>query len=677
VPFWFTQVVSVDSDATTGQVFTLGSIHAGLSVPFSIVVRRRQQPPTDVSAEVIRVTAKTGAQVTACTRNYKSTGAFAMQPGDEAYQFFDPIALATGEPSVIFVDGSVAYPQTRAGVQAAIDALSSAGGLVVVPSGVTITSDGTPITLTKNNSALLWRPGSVLKAPATAGSLNLIEWGTSTLTEISAFSGNVAVGDLTVGLSTVSGLAVGDYYEMIDPTLGNRQAGRVLAISGTTVRLSEPAQTTFLTANTAKLYKFATPLVNSKIIGLRAEINGNTGTTTCAVRRMNAVRCRLDDFYGYGFNGDSGAVSGSAFISFVGYRNEDGLVVAELSGGSQSFDLIWSAESFSSVQEARSYNSGNDTNGGFAIGIDHDAASRFERVMVAGTGGRGVKVAQGRFTSLGHVRIHGTSVYGATHGGTGMSFTDGCQDCHLDDLEVMGSPAAGLWFSDQTNVRNRIGLVVAVNNNSGAVGASDIELNATDTDNVITTARYGSLNDLGARNFINGAQGGIRKKLITAMEFVPRAAAGQAPANSWVTNPDARGTNSRYEAWVLANAANNFLVAVVQVPENWKSGAITFYPWYTGNGTFAGNWVCSTEFKVVSDGSDLNATAGADTATLAVPANAANVKTLKKDTPLATTLTPSAAGQSITIVTGRLGSDGADSCTDSIEFMGLEMRYAA
>jgi hypothetical protein len=72
-------------------------MHASLVLPFTIVHKRPGQPAQDQTAEEIRVTAKTGAQVTACTRNYTSTGAVALQVGDVVHQYFDPADLGLGQ----------------------------------------------------------------------------------------------------------------------------------------------------------------------------------------------------------------------------------------------------------------------------------------------------------------------------------------------------------------------------------------------------------------------------------------------------------------------------------------------------------------------------------------------------------------------------------------------------
>jgi hypothetical protein len=207
---------------------------------------------------------------------------------------------------MLYLQGhSVVVVPTITSIQAAWDALPSTGGVIEVGPGVPVQYVATQLLLQgKNNAKVIWPKSSPLLAPADATAPTMILIGDSTKGTSRALSANGNIGDITITVAAMTGLAE-DQFVKLESTVAH-QPNRIVSITGAgpyTIRLEVPLLANFTTAQSAAIVPFSAPMTNFELEGLRVDGNGNTGVGIIAVKMQACPFGRLTNIDGGGLNG--------------------------------------------------------------------------------------------------------------------------------------------------------------------------------------------------------------------------------------------------------------------------------------------------------------------------------------------------------------------------------------
>lgn len=132
-----------------------------------------------------------------------------------------------------------------------------------------------------------------------------------------------------------------------------------------------------------------------------------------------------------------------------------------------------------------------------------------------------------------------------------------------------------------------------------------------------------------------------------------------------------RGTApNSYHTWEFPVANPSTIVTNWQIPDDWRTGAITFAVWWLTAAATATNWIPTLTYKERVDGDDYSA-AGTAITPAAVSANFAN-HIVKKAT--LGTFTPPTLAEQVRLALSRTPG-GSDTCLGSIYIVGVEAAY--
>ncbi len=404
--FGFTRLSATPTLPLTALTIQVEDTSEWPTAPFNLLIRRPNVRPRGSTAEVVTVSSYTGGgAVTLSSRAVLAGGtqtvALAIRKGYECY----PLSIDSFEDGFIHNGSGVGYAMTRAGLQAAIDALPSTGGRVTIPAG-SVVWDNTPVLVSKSNVDIGGAgPATILKSAANSTSTDLIQVsanstpnspliGTGRLLNASpAIGQNVLV--LAGGSVAAMGLVQYDYIVITDPTGTTlSQVTQVLGISGQTLTLADPLKETFTTGNGTIVAKFTTPVVNVHIHDLMCDGNGNTGATSCGLVFTTTIRCGVSNIWGKQM--PQSVVYGDTNYTFFA-RN----INMERCGSDQVAALEWFRTSMSSVSDYKQVNGPSaGASGGFGLGMNFCNGVQIVNAVCTFSHGRGFKVYFGSDVQL-------------------------------------------------------------------------------------------------------------------------------------------------------------------------------------------------------------------------------------------------------------------------------------
>lgn len=149
------------------------------------------------------------------------------------------------------------------------------------------------------------------------------------------------------------------------------------------------------------------------------------------------------------------------------------------------------------------------------------------------------------------------------------------------------------------------------------------------------------------------------------------------PDTSWMLDGTTAATTAvrgtapnSYHTWEFPVTGPSTIVSNWQIPDDWRTGVITFAVWWLTAGATATNWVPTLTYKERVDGDDYSA-AGTGISPGAVSANFGN-HILKKTT--LGSFTPSLLAEQVRLDLSRTPG-GLDTCLGSIYIVGVEASY--
>ena len=384
-------------------------------------------------------------------------------------------------------------------IQAAIDAVEAAGGGVVYfPRGTYLITAGLVVDQQKVSLRGAGIGVAILKGSGTISPFNAITFqGTGFGSAIGPLTSNLTRGTKVAALTNVSGLAVGellylDATVMVPPgqSATNSLIAEVTGIASLNVTLEAPAPITINTGDTHNVKKW-TPLYAPGLADLTIDMGAATG----AVRRgvvINDVRNGRFEHLEILNCPESG------LQSFRGYQNHYEDIKLIKCGSANESDFQVAFETHSDFADIQSVNAT-----GFGPQWIACSYCNGDGIVSTGANGRGIKfhgVLESNFENL----------VGLNSASTGIAITLRTQYNNFKNLVAMqnvagsGSNDIGLWFSGQSNIANYFCRVKLTVN-----GNFDIQLNSTDTDNVIEGADFDAFSKIsnggGSTNIIIGS----------------------------------------------------------------------------------------------------------------------------------------------------------------------------
>jgi hypothetical protein len=391
-------------------------------------------------------------------------------------------------PGYYIVDGAT-YAQTRAGVQAAIDAASAAGGGVVLLTS-DITSDGTSLFM-KAGVILDGREGRRfrIKAPATAQSLAIITnsgvgSGTVASLVVNATRGamNISVpSDVVTEYIRPAGQAVfatfvGCHVDDITPADVDvvRPVHRVCGVDTvtSTVILCWPLVFDCRTDLSATVQMYYTTIRNAGIRHLTLDMNGNTGSGT---------RLLYTNFWDDGFLEDIVYAGDYTFATAASFA----IVVNGMFGG--SIDNVRGDLTFKQTTDTR----------GFSLRMSE--ATTVTNIRSSNTGGFGPNVASSHGITVRNLYSNRQSARGFRIDTSSNVIVLGIHSCGN-----MGISGSGMWFAFGSPQNTVIG-----HNSIGNSAYSTSSYEAGDNNNIMIGMQSDSRFGTGDIGFNDGAEGTI------------------------------------------------------------------------------------------------------------------------------------------------------------------------
>ncbi len=367
------------------------------------------------------------------------------------------------------------YPHTRTGVTDAIVAANAAGGgLVLIPPDTTITSDGTAIEMLDNVGLQGCGRTSVIQAPASATSVNLLSFGGGH-TGTRPLNGNEDEGDrqitLTAGSVAALSLVVGDFIYLYSTVANHNLVTRVDAIAGELLTLADPLPAGFTSA-ASTVVNINAPIQKAAVRNLRLYGNTNSGTT----RGITVDYSRFLDFEDLWFDDFPEA----AFITNESYSINCRNFEIRDSGSANESDFHMRYSTNCSLNNLKSYRSG------FGPQLQSCTYCRVSDVFSTSSSARAFKLQ----ASIGNT-FHNVHALNSADTYTGFSITQVSHRNHVYGLFSQSNGHAGLWFEGGCNYNRVIGGQSRFNT------TRDVEIGAAATSNVLLYVDYSTILDGG------------------------------------------------------------------------------------------------------------------------------------------------------------------------------------
>jgi len=292
----------------------------------------------------------------------------------------------------------------------------------------------------------------------------------SGLIRLTVSNANAWITGATVAVASVGGVpnATGSWViTVIDSTHIDLQASTFAGsyTSGGTV--ADPYQIIVLN-----------PVLNSGVIGITVNMAGATATGSNGILVDYGSRCKLQTIQVLNATGDSGV------ILMNGLYNEVVDIYAFNSGNGQQNDIEFLGESRLTFDRIVS-----DRAAGFGPGLYSSSYCNGGDVQVSHANNRGFKMLGARFCNVSRIVSNNA-------GSVSVGITLGTQYCNIGSLVMLKdiNPAnptndTGLWFSNDTNIKNCVGNIIAL----GDLTRS-IETGTTDVANTLSVAQCDNLN---------------------------------------------------------------------------------------------------------------------------------------------------------------------------------------
>lgn len=380
---------------------------------------------------------------------------------------------------------------TSVAIQAAIDAACAVGGgkVQLLDVDYTYAAAAASVNVTCDSVWVAGSPKTRLLAPSDATVVTGLLRASGTGGTATTLATNSAIGDVTLVLTSAAAISIGDTVFITDT---QNVTGftwilitKVLNKAVNTITLADPMPFPMTTADTTQI-KPQTFFKNLHFSDLRFFGNGNSGVGT----RGLIVASSYSKFENLEANDFTHA---AGIYLNAGYSNVVGAVTAINSGDPNENDIVFwgqtglTADSVQSVQSS-----------GFGPGISFCSYCSVNAVISHKAANRGTKLAGTVFSHFGLLE-------GNNSGSTGVAITLGSNDNVIDSVVALSNTSfptnsVGLWFSGG-NSRNKVGKVNTKGNSD-----ADISLAANDNNNVIGSASYATLVNLGSQNIIPVAE---------------------------------------------------------------------------------------------------------------------------------------------------------------------------
>lgn len=371
---------------------------------------------------------------------------------------------------------------TRAGIQAAVDLATAAGGGVVLLDNLDYVLDTTPISITGSHVKLRGSGKTRLVAPAD-GNVDLVRV-EGTAGSATTLSANVAANASTLSLTTAAGFAVGQagYIRRDASPISHFHMFEVIGIAGDTITITPPMPLGVNTGDTHQVVP-VTPVRGVAVQNIRFSGGGNLNT----VRGVRTVYTQDTELERLQFDGFPVA----ALYADFGLNNTVRAITTRDCGSASESDITLRAQTGMTASGIRSVFAR-----GFGPKIMFGSYNAVHDVQSHRAQGRGIKIQ-------GVLRSTFNALQGHASASTGIAVTEGTVECYLSHLVAVGNGSGtgndvGLWFSDQSNSLNYVDGALLVGNPT-----ADLFIGATDLNNVFRAMRYGTItNNAGASSVI-------------------------------------------------------------------------------------------------------------------------------------------------------------------------------
>ena len=480
-PFWITTVAATPASNTTATAMTIVSDVGMPDVPFDAVIRRPGTYPTNTTATIVRITARTGTSITAMTRGVGGMALFPISIGDEVYQsmdgLFTQIRLGTA---------------TLAALQAAVDLYP--GHVITWPENspytATSTSEVVALTPTHNGTTVII-PASSPWTPAAGSSAHTMFTVKGTV-GASQTLGNSTRGSTVYAMADTTGVAAGDSVYIAQGAAGaatwyrSKVTGET---ANTNIKLATPI---CLASNSGNTLRVVTPAKNIKVV-IYGDGTGNTHASTTLLETEYTEECE--------FEVHATSFTGFAHVAYADYKSDIDWDV-ESSGGAGEGGVRTHRGCTDTRIKCRSYKA-TGTNGIF---ITHTHYGQYD-LLCTKAQARGIKFACS--CGEGHVEVSGAGTYG-------LSFSDISHDLFLTGRSVYNG-GFGVWAETSGgDYRIRSSFIGISRGNGGGIdggaspGENDYYSGAADFGNKDVLLNADAAVSDNAGSLIRGVSGGYK-----------------------------------------------------------------------------------------------------------------------------------------------------------------------
>ena len=368
--------------------------------------------------------------------------------------FGDLVVNGTFSQSTTIVNGGK-YALTRAGIQAAIDAVNSAGGGVVLVKG-DVTSDGTALALKSNVTLDFDNHTFKMKADATEYYLiTIIGSGGQAGTP---FTVNGTEGSPLVTVSTIDAAkyAAGDYVLMTDSS--HAQVSRLSAVNtgSGVLTLTEPLGFDYLVASSSNIYRITTPVTNCCLRNAVFDANGNSSVNGHMVRWIDVINSRMENIT---LKGSLPNATATTLYVFQSHNCQFTNIVA------RDITIKSSARAIA-FQRACACHINNITSidcGGFGPVLSQSNDTTWDGLVSVRSNGRGFRVDTSSRCIMSNITCNGA--IGAS--GTGFRYSFSSKSCTITNITCVGNQDYGIVYDGLTDNCSIFGAYVAGNTAGG------------------------------------------------------------------------------------------------------------------------------------------------------------------------------------------------------------------
>jgi len=404
----------------------------------------------------------------------------------------DLVVNGTFSQSTTIVNGGK-YALTRAGIQAAVDAVNSAGGGTVLVKG-DVTSDGTTITM-KSNVTLDF-DNHTFKMIASATSYVLITIVGSGASSARSFTADGTEGSPLVTVSTIDAatFAAGDYVLIMDSAATQHaQVSRLSAVnSGTGVlTLTEPLGYTYLVSATAVIYRITTPVTNCCVRNAILDGNGNTGGSSHMIRWIDVINSHMENITVRGTLTTS--TTAAVAISQTHNCQFTNIVARDIAVNSASSRAI-------SIYRACACHIKNITSidcGGSGPILAQSTDTTLDGLVSVRSSGRNFRLDTCSRCVLTNITCSG----GISSSGSGFRYASGTKSCTITNITCVGNQDYGIVYDGLTDNCSIFGAYVAANTAGGVVFSG--------TNNALWGNIIGTITDGVTTSIVNTAGGNV------------------------------------------------------------------------------------------------------------------------------------------------------------------------